>query len=130
TPEAMRGSHISEFAGFFQTDPALVMSKDIDVIKGEAKVQIWEEKWISMDGQEHQMHTHVMPMDFYDETVALVVSADITELKRTQAQMEYMAYHDALTDLPNRSYLVERLEEELRKATRYEYFGALLFIDL
>lgn len=130
TPEAMRGSHISEFAGFFQTDPALVMSKDIDVIKGEAKVQIWEEKWISMDGQEHQMHTHVMPMDFYDETVALVVSADITELKRTQAQMEYMAYHDALTDLPNRSYLVERLEEELRKATHYEYFGALLFIDL
>ncbi len=130
TPEAMRGSHLSEFAAFFQTDPALILSKDVEVIQGKAEGQTWEETWISLDGQEHRMQTHVMPMEFYDETVALVVSADITELKRTQAQMEHMAYHDALTDLPNRSYLVERLEEELRKATHYNYFGALLFIDL
>lgn len=130
TPEAMRGSHVREFAGFFQTDPAVVLQKDKDVIEGRVQNHVWEDTWVGMNGQEHQMHTYVMPMDFYDETVALVVSSDITELKRTQAQMEHMAYHDALTDLPNRSYLVERLEEELRKAAHYNYFGALLFIDL
>jgi diguanylate cyclase (GGDEF)-like protein len=44
--------------------------------------------------------------------------------------MEYMAHHDALTGLPNRVQLVERLEHELRRAERHGYFGAVLFIDL
>ncbi|WP_342456755.1 EAL domain-containing protein [Saccharophagus degradans] len=129
-PDAMRGSHISDFAEFFVTDPQQIIDLDAEVIKSRISAQIWEEKWITNDGEERDMHTHVMPMEFYDEVVSLVVSSDITELKRTQAQMEHMAYHDALTDLPNRSYLVERLEEEVRKANHGQYYGALLFIDL
>ena len=130
TPDAMRGSHISDFSSFYLEDPNKIIKQDKSVIESRMSAQIWEEKWIGQDGQERNMHTHVMPMEFYDEGVALVVSSDITELKRTQAQMEHMAYHDALTDLPNRSYLVERLEEEVRKASHHHYFGALLFIDL
>lgn len=130
SPEAMRGSHISDFSSYFLTDPHEVITLDTEVIKSRISAQIWEEKWLSLDGDEHSMHTHVMPMEFYDEVVALVVSSDITELKKAQAQMEHMAYHDALTDLPNRSYLVERLEEEVRKSARYSFYGALLFIDL
>ncbi|WP_045860477.1 putative bifunctional diguanylate cyclase/phosphodiesterase [Teredinibacter purpureus] len=130
SPEAMRGSHISDFSEYFITDPLEVITLDTEVIKSRVSAQIWEEKWISNDSTEHSMHTHVMPMEFYDEVVALVVSSDITELKMAQAQMEHMAYHDALTDLPNRSYLVERLEEELRKSAKHHIYGALLFIDL
>ncbi len=130
SPEAMRGSHVSDFAEYFITDPQEVITLDMEVIKSRISAQIWEEKWVSTDGEEHSMHTHVMPMEFYDEVVALVVSSDITDLKRAQAQMEHMAYHDALTDLPNRSYLVERLEEEVRKSARQKFYGALLFIDL
>ena len=130
SPEAMRGSHVGDFSAFFLTNPAEVTNLDSEVIKSRISAQIWEEKWMGADGTEHSMHTHVMPMEFYDEIVALVVSSDITELKSAQAQMEHMAYHDALTDLPNRSYLVERLEEEIRKSARHDYYGALLFIDL
>src|SRR5690606_35404104 len=64
------------------------------------------------------------------EKVALIVSVDVTERKNAQAKMEYMAHHDALTGLPNRIQLVERLEHELRRAERHGYFGAVLFIDL
>lgn len=130
TPEAMRGSHISDFAEHFVADPRQVMNVDSKVIGSKNSAQVWEELWLDEDSRERSMHTHVMPMEFYDEIVALVVSSDITELKATQAQMEHMAYHDALTDLPNRSYLVERLEEELRKAAAQDFLGALLFIDL
>ncbi len=130
SPEAMRGSHVSDFAEYFITDPQEVITLDMEVIKSRISAQIWEEKWVSSGGEEHNMHTHVMPMEFYDEVVALVVSSDITDLKRAQAQMEHMAYHDALTDLPNRSYLVERLEEEVRKSAKHKFYGALLFIDL
>lgn len=130
TPDAMRGSHIADFAEYFSTSPAEVVAMDADVIKTKVSAQIWEERWRGRDGSEHQMHTYIMPMEFYDEVVALVVSSDITELKSTQQLMEHMAYHDALTDLPNRSYLVERLEEELVRASKQDMCGALLFIDL
>ena len=130
TPESMRGSHISEFSNFFVTPPNEVMSLDMSVIDTKESAQIWEETWRDYHGAERQMHTYVMPMDFYDETVALVVSSDITDLKSAQQLMEHMAYHDALTDLPNRLYLIERLEEELQKSIKNDAFGALLFIDL
>ncbi len=130
TPEVMRGSHISDFAEHFVADPRQVMNVDSKVIGSKNSAQVWEELWLDSENHERSMHTHVMPMEFYDEIVALVVSSDITELKATQAQMEHMAYHDALTDLPNRSYLVERLDEELRKAAAQDFLGALLFIDL
>ncbi len=130
TPESMRGSHLSDFSEYFVTSPKEIMSLDISVIETKESAQIWEETWRDNKGAERQMHTYVMPMDFYDETVALVVSADITDLKSAQQLMEHMAYHDALTDLPNRSYLIERLEEELQKSAKSGSFGALLFIDL
>jgi len=130
TPDQMRGSHIGDFVSYFSTSPAEIVALDSEVIKTRRPAQIWEEKWIDKYGKAHQMHTYIMPMEFYDEVVALVVSSDITELKNTQRLMEHMAYHDALTDLPNRSYLLERLEEELVRAQRQETIGALLFIDL
>ncbi len=130
TPEAMRGSHISDFRQNFVTDYNHLIGQDNAVISHRLGPRLFEETWIDVAGREHQMQTYVMPLEFYDDEVALVVSSDITELKVTQAQMEHMAYHDALTDLPNRSYLVERLEEELHRAARHGYYGALLFIDL
>ena len=130
SPDSMRGSHIADFKDFFVTSATDIVAMDARVIKSKVPTQIWEEKWVDREGKEHQMHTYIMPMEFYDEVVALVVSSDITELKNTQQLMEHMAYHDALTDLPNRSYLVERLEEELVKAAKTKNYGALLFIDL
>ena len=130
TPDQMRGSHIGDFAQYFTTAPSEIVALDSEVIKKRQAAQIWEEEWVDRHGKSHQMHTYIMPMEFYDEVVALVVSSDITELKNTQQLMEHMAYHDALTDLPNRSYLLERLEEELARAHKQKSVGALLFIDL
>ena len=130
TPEAMRGSHISDFSDYFVTPARDVIALDERVIQTRSSAQVWEEVWRDRHGKERQMHTHVMPMEFYDELVALIVSSDITDLKSAQLLMEHMAYHDALTDLPNRSYLIERLEEELKRASRAQNYGALLFIDL
>ncbi len=128
--DAMRGSHLSDFREFFLTDPSEVIRLDAEVIDSHVNAQISEERWVDARGEEHHMHTYIMPMEFYDETVALVVSSDITELKVAQELMEHMAYHDALTNLPNRSYLIERLDEEVKRAGKRGEFGALLFIDL
>ena len=58
------------------------------------------------------------------------VGQDITELKRSQAELETLAHHDPLTGLPNRLYLAVRLELALERAKRRATSGALLFLDL
>src|SRR5262249_37745352 len=54
---------------------------------------------------------------------------DITERRRAEAQIAHMAQHDALTDLPNRVLLCERLEAALSRVLRGERL-AVLYLDL
>ena len=55
---------------------------------------------------------------------------DITERKRTEQQINYMATHDALTGLPNRSMFSQLLNHAIKTARRYQRQFAVLFIDL
>lgn len=58
------------------------------------------------------------------------VSRDITERKRADAQIHYLAGHDGLTALPNRRLFSELLNNSIQNARRYHHFFAILFIDL
>lgn len=58
------------------------------------------------------------------------VFSDITESKAAEAQIEFLAYHDALTELPNRRLAVDHLELALAYADRSETKAAVLFLDL
>jgi len=52
------------------------------------------------------------------------------KLHEAQKQLQYLAYHDAVTGLPNRTYLSERLPDMLADARRDGTGVAVLFIDL
>ena len=56
--------------------------------------------------------------------------SDITEKKRGEAQLEYLAYHDSLTGLPNRVLFNERLAGAIALAQRHKQSIAVLFLDL
>lgn len=58
------------------------------------------------------------------------VFTDISEAKRSQAQLEFLAHHDPLTGLPNRLLLRARLEHGMDKAAREGRELAVLFLDL
>ncbi|MFO1345490.1 MAG: EAL domain-containing protein [Rhodocyclaceae bacterium] len=60
----------------------------------------------------------------------VAIFSDITERKAAHARIEYLAHHDPLTGLPNRSLLRERLENEISRAKRAERKLAVLFLDL
>lgn len=47
-----------------------------------------------------------------------------------KARMDYLAYHDSLTDLPNRSLFIDRLGQALIAARRDKRFAAAIFLDI
>ncbi len=58
------------------------------------------------------------------------VFSDITNIKKTQADYEYLASHDTLTDLPNRILFQDRLKGALHRARREGHGIAVLFLDI
>ena len=58
------------------------------------------------------------------------VFADISRLKASEAQLEHLAHHDALTGLPNRLLMMHNLGRAIDKARRSERMVALLMLDL
>jgi diguanylate cyclase (GGDEF)-like protein/PAS domain S-box-containing protein len=58
------------------------------------------------------------------------IARDVTEKRRTEEVIAYQAYHDILTDLPNRALLRDRLELAIVQARRKEEELGLMFIDL
>lgn len=59
-----------------------------------------------------------------------VIGMDITQRRASELEISYLAYYDALTGLPNRRLLINRLEQNTKKYARSGEFGALLLIDL
>lgn len=55
---------------------------------------------------------------------------DVTERKRAEQQISFMAYHDKLTGLPNRALLFDRLSQAMSQAKRDMKHVALIFADL
>jgi len=58
------------------------------------------------------------------------INTDITERKEAERHVRYLAFHDALTHLPNRHLLTEHLEAALGASRDSASFNALLLIDL
>jgi diguanylate cyclase (GGDEF)-like protein/PAS domain S-box-containing protein len=60
----------------------------------------------------------------------LVVSHDISERKQMEAKIRKLAFHDSLTQLPNRRLLLDRLNQTLAASKRSACYAALIFLDL
>ncbi|TKI57074.1 EAL domain-containing protein [Brevibacillus antibioticus] len=63
-------------------------------------------------------------------TKLLLVTRDVTDRKRSEETIHHLAYHDALTDLPNRRMYVQQLSKEMIQAKRFQSNLAVLFLDL
>jgi len=58
------------------------------------------------------------------------IAQDITERKAAEAQIQTLAYFDALTSLPNRRLLMDRLVHAMAASVRHPRMAALLFVDM
>ncbi len=60
----------------------------------------------------------------------LLLGAFVTERQQSQQQLFYNAYHDSLTGLYNRAWLMDKLKQAIARANQENYLFAILFLDL
>ncbi|MEC4805435.1 MAG: PAS domain S-box protein [Jaaginema sp. PMC 1079.18] len=73
----------------------------------------------------------IKQIEWDNESVKILSLQDITERKKTEAQLEHRAYYDILTDLPNRTLFMSQLTQALQRLHNQPSFRfAVLFLDL
>ncbi|HPU19652.1 MAG TPA: EAL domain-containing protein [Alicycliphilus sp.] len=60
----------------------------------------------------------------------IVTMVDLSQRRRAEQEVRYLAYNDPLTGLPNRRLLLDRLQQALAISARHQWCGALLMLDL
>lgn len=110
-----------------ETDQALQRR----LVSGEIKDYAREKRYVHKDG--HYLWVNVTISSMYNgrgnfHFIAMV--EDISKRKAVEKEMRHLASHDALTDLPNRSLLQDRLAQAIIHAQRARQFVAVLFVDL
>ncbi len=96
--------------------------------------QVYNDVFINRrkDGSLYYEEKTITPLKDAEGRITHFVSTgkDVTERIQIQERLQYMAQHDALTDLPNRVLLFDRLNRALVRARRHRRLLAVLFIDL
>src|SRR5664279_2557824 len=115
----------SKTAEVYRTDDKLVMEQ------GSPKLG-YEEIQDRPDGGRVWLRTSKLPLWDREGKVAGVIGTyeDITGRKVAEDRVQFLAYYDALTELPNRTLLQDRLSKALAGARRRHDKVALLFLDL
>lgn len=97
-------------------------------IKG--RIHHLEMLWHNKRGEVLAVEVSVEPITLNETPCLLLTARDVSLLKNAQAQIRHLAYHDPLTNLPNRALLMDRLSQQIALLKRHNLRGALLFLDL
>jgi predicted signal transduction protein with EAL and GGDEF domain len=99
--------------------------------KGSARLN-YDEIQDRPDGRLVWLRTSKLPLHDREGKVTGIIGTyeDITDRKLAEERVQFLAYYDALTELPNRTLLQDRLSQALASALRRKDKVALLFLDL
>jgi PAS domain-containing protein len=129
-PESINARNDSELLNFVMqqmVDPDLFMQKVQELYAHPELPSL--DTLVFKDGRRFERHSHPQRLD--GKVVGRVWSfRDVTERDKAQAEIHRLAFHDALTLLPNRRLLDDRLEQAMAACRRSGQKGALLFLDL
>ncbi|MCH9756668.1 MAG: EAL domain-containing protein [Gammaproteobacteria bacterium] len=85
---------------------------------------------IRSDGSEITAEISILSADWNNSPSHVVSFRDITERKKTEQLLEYMAEHDVITDLPNRIFFEKRMSKAINEAKDAEEHMAILYLDI
>lgn len=91
---------------------------------------LFERVHVAADGRHIPVETSARLLRHKGRTAVIAISRDITERKRAEERIHRLAHYDALTDLPNRRLLMDRLDRAVALAARHGRTVAVLMLDL
>jgi diguanylate cyclase (GGDEF)-like protein/PAS domain S-box-containing protein len=101
------------------------------MLRGKIHSYRLEKRWVAADGRDVWVMLSCSGVGAGAEPDFLLLQMeDLTAWKRTEQELMHRAFHDPLTDLPNRSLLMDRLSQALARSGRRQSSVAVLFIDL
>lgn len=128
---ALEGQRLQDLGvSMTASEIAECLSEDLHVLESDEESFLDDVCYHDAQGRARIWLEHRQPIDYYGKRIVLGVASDVTDQKMIQQQIRHQAFHDSLTDLPNRALLLETLNRELDRSRRHEYCGAVLFIDL
>ena len=116
---------------------AAVYPDDLPAVRRFAAVDLSQERdlqyrLLHSDGSLLWVHDRRFPVrdDGRNGPRVAGVITDITAQRQYQERLRYQSTHDALTALPNRALVLDRLAQAIARAQRHEYVAAVLFVDI
>ncbi|HKQ26217.1 MAG TPA: PAS domain S-box protein [Burkholderiales bacterium] len=100
------------------------------VIAGDSSVSTVEMHHRRKDGSLVPVELFRCAVPSLDGNIVVIIARDITERKKNQERLTYLAQYDTLTNLPNRGLFRDRLEQAMLRAKRHGQMMAVLFIDI
>ncbi len=86
---------------------------------------------VGANGQGKMVWASIEQVSFSDnELCNVIMVTDISEINKTRQQLEYIATHDTLTNLPNRVLLYDRLAVSISRVQRADALGAVIILDI
>jgi len=98
--------------------------------RSERRLRDYELQVRLRSGEFRNVLVNAEMMDFLGAPRGLVTINDITDRKRYEARIEYLANHDELTGLPNRALIRDRISQAIAQARRGGTQLAVMFLDL
>lgn len=126
TLDEMLSLHIYDFA---TPTSATTWAKHWQTLKA-LHSQTFESVHRTRNGREFPVEISVNYMQYENEEYMCGFARDISLRKLTDEKIARLAHYDALTGLPNRSLLYDRLEQAIAQANRYHQQLGVLFLDL
>lgn len=131
--ESLLGYRADELIGTLITrymhpeDLALTKASIVRVMSGQPHVD-FRNRYLRKDGS--TVHILWSARWYEDEEVRIGVARDVTALVQAEDELRFLAHHDPLTKLINRSLFYDRLVSGLSTAQRYQNSLAVLFLDV
>nr|WP_241508999.1 GGDEF domain-containing phosphodiesterase [Stutzerimonas zhaodongensis] len=110
--------------------PSTQRQEILERLERDGRVTNWEMVGQDRHGRLKHIEVSVEPIVLNNTDCLLLSARDISQLKAAHAQIHHLAYHDPLTNLPNRTLLMDRLTQQTALHKRHKLRGALLFLDL
>ena len=132
--EELLGKNIHELIHYARADGSPLPSEDCRMLRaireGEG-VRVDDEVYWRANGSCFPVEYRSFPQWRHGVVVGVVVVfADITERKRSEARISFLAQHDPLTELPNRTLVEDRVKQAIAYAGRSDLKAALMFLDI